>query len=62
LIMGPRAMLMEIGEARTAIAPRGKVFVHGEYWDAESSAPVEPGARVRVVGIEGMLLHVESIK
>jgi membrane-bound serine protease (ClpP class) len=58
-VMSDGGMLDEIGEARTALAPAGKVFVHGEYWDAESSAPVEPGAKVRVVGVEGLKLRVE---
>jgi membrane-bound ClpP family serine protease len=34
------------------------VFVHGEYWDAVSSAPVEPGGEVRVVAVDGMKLRV----
>lgn len=58
-IMNDGGLLDEIGEARTALAPSGKVFVRGEYWDAESSAPVETGAQVRVVGIEGFKLRVE---
>lgn len=58
-LMGGEGLLNEIGEARTALAPAGKVFVHGEYWDAESSAPVEPGGEVRVVSIEGLKLRVE---
>jgi membrane-bound serine protease (ClpP class) len=56
---GDQGMLFEIGEARTALVPRGKIFVHGEYWDAESSAPVQPGSRVRVVAVDGLLLKVE---
>jgi membrane-bound serine protease (ClpP class) len=62
VITGEQGMIAEVGEARTALAPRGKVFVHGEYWDAESSAPVESGARVRVVRVDGMLLQVEPEK
>ena len=49
----------EIGQARTALAPAGKVFLRGEYWDAVSSAPVEEGGEVRVVAIDGMKLRVE---
>jgi membrane-bound serine protease (ClpP class) len=59
VITGEQGMIEEIGEARTPLDPRGKVFVHGEYWDAVSSAPVEPGARVRVVRVDGLLLQVE---
>ncbi len=58
-LTGGEGLLNEIGEARTPLAPAGKVFVHGEYWDAISSAPVEPGGEVRVVGIEGLKLRVE---
>ncbi len=58
-LMGGEGLLNEIGEARTALAPAGKVFVHGEYWDAVSSTPVEPGGEVRVVAIDGMKLTVE---
>jgi len=58
-LMGGEGLLNEIGEARTALAPAGKVFVHGEYWDAVSATPVEPGGEVRVVAIDGMKLKVE---
>jgi membrane-bound serine protease (ClpP class) len=58
-LMGGEGVLNEIGEARTALAPSGKVFVHGEYWDAVSSSPVEPGGEVRVVAVDGMKLKVE---
>jgi membrane-bound serine protease (ClpP class) len=58
-LMGGEGLLNEIGEARTVLAPSGKVFVHGEYWDAVSSAPVESGREVRVVAVDGMKLRVE---
>ncbi len=59
IIMNHGGLLDEIGEARTALAPAGTVFVHGEYWNAESSAPVEAGAQVRVVGVDVLKLRVE---
>ncbi len=52
-------LLNEVGQARTPLSPDGKVFVHGEYWDAVSSAPVETGAEVRVTAVDGMKLRVE---
>ncbi len=58
-ILSHGGVLNEIGEARTALAPSGKVFVRGEYWDAISTAPVDAGKEVRVVGIEGLKLKVE---
>jgi membrane-bound serine protease (ClpP class) len=57
--MGESAMIDLIAQARTALAPSGKVFVHGEYWDATSTVPVEPGTQVRVIGVDGMKLRVE---
>lgn len=59
VITGQQGMIAEVGEARTPLEPRGKVFIHGEYWDAESTVPVPSGARVRVTGVHGMLLKVE---
>jgi membrane-bound serine protease (ClpP class) len=58
---GRSGMIGEEGEARTALDPMGKVFVHGEYWDADSPQPVPPGTRVRVVAVEGLRLHVEPV-
>ncbi len=59
VMTGEEGMLAEVGEVRTPLMPRGMVFVHGEYWDAQSSVPVAVGGRVRVVGVDGLLLTVE---
>ncbi len=61
-VMSDGGLVDEVGEARTALAPGGKVFVHGEYWDAISSSPVDQGARVRVVSVEGLKLRVEPAR
>jgi membrane-bound serine protease (ClpP class) len=61
VVTGAQGMLDELGVAHTALAPAGKVFVHGEYWDAVSSAPVEAGARVRVTDIQALTLKVEPV-
>jgi membrane-bound serine protease (ClpP class) len=61
VITGLSAMLNEIGEARTPLAPKGTIFVRGEYWEAVSSAPVESGAKVRVSAVDGLLLRVEPV-
>lgn len=58
-VMSNAGMMDELGEARTTLAPLGKVFVHGEYWDAVSSSPIPEGAQVRVVGVDGLKLKVE---
>jgi membrane-bound serine protease (ClpP class) len=61
-VMSDGGLVDEVGEARTALVPGGKVFVHGEYWDAVSSSPVDQGAQVRVVGVEGLKLRVEPAR
>jgi len=58
-LTGAKGLVGEFGEAAGALEPGGKVFVHGEYWDAISSAPVPHGGRVRVVKVVGLLLEVE---
>ena len=40
-------------------ADGGKVFIEGEYWNAVSETPVEPGQTVEVIGIEGLTLKVK---
>ena len=38
------------------LAPRGKVFVHGEIWNAAAAEPVAREAPVEVTAVEGILL------
>jgi membrane-bound serine protease (ClpP class) len=56
---GGEGMIGQIGEALTELAPEGKVFVHGEYWDAVAVRPVAAGARVKVTAIDRLKLTVE---
>jgi membrane-bound serine protease (ClpP class) len=56
---GSEAMVGEIGSVFSPLAPAGKIFVHGEYWNAVSPVPVPAGARVRVTAVEGLTLTVE---
>lgn len=56
---GVEAMIGETGEALTELSPKGKVFVHGEYWNAVALRPVAAGARVRVTAIDRLTLTVE---
>lgn len=58
---GSEGMIGETGDVITELAPEGKIFVHGEYWDAVSAQPVAAGARVRVTAIEKLKLTVEPI-
>jgi membrane-bound serine protease (ClpP class) len=57
--LGFEGLIGEIGEARSVLAPSGKIFVHGEYWNAEADGEVAAGDKVEVVGIAGMTLKVK---
>ena len=50
----------EVGVVHEEIDPEGVVFVHGEYWRARSREKLEPGERVTVEGIEGLILKVRK--
>jgi membrane-bound serine protease (ClpP class) len=60
-VAGFEGLIGEIGEVRSRINPRGKIFVHGEYWDAESDELLEVGERARVVGQSAMTLRVKPL-
>ena len=59
--IGREWMVGEVGAARTAVAPDGVVMVRDAPWRAHTSrvTPIDEGASVRVVAIEGLVLQVE---
>ncbi|MCS6924461.1 MAG: nodulation protein NfeD [Candidatus Binatia bacterium] len=57
-VSGLEGLIGEVGVVRERLAPRGKVWVHGEYWNAESDEEIEEGQKVRVVGMDRMVLRV----
>jgi membrane-bound serine protease (ClpP class) len=58
-VTGEQGMIGEIGVARTDLAPAGKVFVHGELWNAVATENIPVGARIRIAEVEGLTLRVE---
>jgi len=57
---GREGLIGEIGSARTDISPTGKVFVHGELWDAVSDTTIRAGELVKVIALEGMKMRVKK--
>ncbi|HEY7213521.1 MAG TPA: nodulation protein NfeD [Thermoanaerobaculia bacterium] len=55
---GMEGLLHEIGTARSPLNPRGKVFVHGEIWDAVAEEPVAMGEPVEVTAVRNLTLAV----
>jgi len=60
-ISGREGMLGERGIAWTDIVPEGKVFVRGEYWNAQSSEPIGKGDKVEVIALEGLKVTVKKL-
>jgi membrane-bound serine protease (ClpP class) len=58
---GVEGMIGLLGIAMTNLAPEGRVFVHGEYWNAIAVRPAEAGARVKVTAIDGLRVTVEPV-
>jgi len=59
---GDKGLIGEIGVARSRLNPEGKVFVHGEIWNAAANVTIESGAKVRVVGVDRLSLKVEQVE
>ncbi|MGD9065276.1 MAG: nodulation protein NfeD [Desulfobacterales bacterium] len=58
---GSTGLVGEIGIVKKALAPEGKVFVHGELWNARAKAPIDKDAKVRIVQVVNLILEVEAV-
>jgi membrane-bound serine protease (ClpP class) len=61
VVTGAQGLLGETGVAHTALSLRGKIFVHGELWDAVASSALPPGQLVVVRRIDGLTLQVDPL-
>jgi len=61
IVTGEQGLVGEIGVAETPLAPSGKVFVHGELWDAVATADIAAGERVVVSQVDGLTLRVDPV-
>ncbi|MFQ5914458.1 MAG: nodulation protein NfeD [Nitrospinota bacterium] len=57
-VAGWEGLVDVTGVAMGNIDPEGKVFVHGELWNARSKEPIAQGEKVRIVAVEGLRLEV----
>ncbi len=56
---GAEGLVGKTGTVRERLGPEGQVMVSGEIWRALAEGePLEPGAQVRVVGVNGLTLKV----
>jgi membrane-bound serine protease (ClpP class) len=61
IVTGKQGLIGEIGIAQTMLGPSGKVFVHGELWDAVSTIPVPAGEQIIVRQVDGLTLRVDPV-
>lgn len=61
VVTGVQGLIGEVGTAQSVLAPLGKVFVHGEIWDAVSSSPIPAGSKVVVQKVDGLQLEVVPV-
>jgi membrane-bound serine protease (ClpP class) len=61
--VGAEALQGETAKVVERLSPEGRVQVKGELWTARSTSaePVEAGAPVRVLALEGLTLVVEPL-
>jgi membrane-bound serine protease (ClpP class) len=55
---GVSELIGQVGRAATPLAPDGRVFVRGEYWNAKSDEPITADEPVEITAVEGMRLRV----
>jgi membrane-bound serine protease (ClpP class) len=61
VVTGAQGLIGQTGMAQTMLAPEGKVFVHGELWNAVATSPLPPGQLIVVRRIDGLTLQVEPL-
>ena len=59
---GQEGLIGDVGEAKTRFAPgkKGKVFVHGELWNALSDEAISKGDEIVVEEVKGLTLKIKK--
>ncbi len=60
VVTGEQGLIGEMGVAQSSLSPAGKVFVHGELWDAIAASPIAAGDPIVVRQVEGLTLRVDA--
>ena len=62
VVTGAQGLLGETGVVQSALSPSGKVFVHGELWDAIATTTLPAGQIVTVRSVDGLTLEVDPVE
>ena len=57
---GREGLMGEKGIVKSTIDPMGKVFIHGEYWDAISDEAIPEGTKVKVTEVNDIEIKVKK--
>lgn len=58
---GSEGMLGDVAVADSDIDPRGRVFLHGEYWNAVSDEAISAGESVEIVSVDSLEVRVARV-
>ncbi len=61
IVTGAQGLIGQIAISQTPLSPAGKVVIHGELWDAVSSAELGAGQSVIVRSVDGLKLRVDPL-
>ena len=61
VVTGMEEMVGSIGKVVDDFDQSGRVYVHGEYWNASTKSSLKKGDQVRVTAINGLVLCVEPV-
>ncbi|HDN26499.1 MAG TPA: nodulation protein NfeD [Thioploca sp.] len=62
VVSGFEEMLGQEGQCLSNDGGKLRVYVHSEAWNAQALTDITPGQRVKVTGIDGLLLKVEAFE
>ena len=62
VITGAEEMIGITGEAMEDFTEEGRVWVHGESWQAQCTEPIKKGQKIQVIAKEGLLLKVKILQ
>ena len=57
---GAEGLIGQIGTVMTPLKPEGSILVGGELWSAQCEEGAEPGDKVRVLSVKGLMLFVSK--
>ena len=58
---GAEGLIGETGTTRSVVHKTGKIWVHGEIWNAFADEEIAEGKEVEVVAVKGLKIKVKAV-